>query len=66
METEARNKLENQIHEIEKEFPDDPALQQIHIARKIISQEAEQRGLSYFEFLQTQRQKSKNQKQERL
>jgi len=26
--------------EIEKEFPGDPALQEVHIARKIISKEA--------------------------
>ncbi len=64
METETHNKLESQIREIEKEFPDDPALQQIHIARKLISQEAEQSGLSYFEFLQTMVQKIRNQKQE--
>ena len=36
---------------IEKEFPHDPALQQVHIARKIIAREAEVEGLSYFEYL---------------
>lgn len=36
---------------IEKEFPNDPALQQVHIARKIIAREAEPEGLSYIEYI---------------
>ena len=35
----------------EEEFQDDPALQQIHIARKIIAKEAEIEGLSYIEYI---------------
>ena len=37
--------------EVESEFPDDPALQEIHIARKIIAREAEKEGLSYLEYI---------------
>jgi len=36
---------------VEKEFPDDPALQQVHIARKIIDKEAQLEGLTFFEYL---------------
>lgn len=36
---------------IEKEFPNDFALQQIHIARKIIAREAEMKGLKYLEYI---------------
>jgi len=36
---------------VEKEFPQDPALQQVHIARKIISKEAELAGLSFSEYI---------------
>ncbi|MCD6521662.1 hypothetical protein J7K56_02705 [Candidatus Calescamantes bacterium] len=36
---------------VEKEFPDDPALQQVHIARKIIAKEAQLEGLSFFEYV---------------
>ena len=36
---------------IEKEFPNDPALQQIHIARKIISEKAKLTGLSFPEYV---------------
>ena len=32
---------------VEREFPDDPALQQVHIAGKIIAKEAEIEGLSF-------------------
>jgi len=36
---------------VEKDFTDDPALQQVHIARKIIAKEAQLEGLSFFEYL---------------
>ena len=36
---------------VEKEFPEDPALQQVHIARKIIAKEAESEGLSFLEYI---------------
>ena len=35
------------------EFPNDPALQQVHIARKIIAKEAELEGLSFIEYIQS-------------
>lgn len=38
---------------IEAEFPDDPALQQVHIARKIIAREAELEGLSFLECIKS-------------
>ena len=54
------NKItEQELKEIEKmvrkEFPCDPALQNVHIARKIIAKEAELAGKSYFEFLKLQK-----------
>ena len=36
---------------VAKEFPHDPALQQVHIARKIIAREAELRGMSFPEYV---------------
>jgi hypothetical protein len=39
--------------EVEKEFPGDPALQQVHIARKIISKEAELKGMDFFDYIQS-------------
>ena len=38
---------------VEAEFPDDPALQQVHIARKIIAKEAELEGLSFLEYVKS-------------
>ncbi len=40
---------------VEEEFPNDPALQEVHIARKIISKEAEIGGLSLFEYIKSLR-----------
>jgi hypothetical protein len=38
---------------VEEEFPDDPALQHVHIARKIIAKEAELEGLSFLEYIKS-------------
>jgi hypothetical protein len=38
---------------VEEEFPNDPALQQVHIARKIIAKEAELQGLSFLEYIRS-------------
>jgi hypothetical protein len=35
------------------EFPGDPALQQVHIARKIIAKEAELEGMSFLEYVKS-------------
>jgi hypothetical protein len=46
---------EEEIEEIRKkvklEFPEDGALQQVHIARKIISKEAEKKGMKYIDYV---------------
>ena len=39
------------INAVKREFPHDPALQQVHIARKILSREAKLEGLSYLEYV---------------
>ena len=36
---------------VRKEFPDDPALQQVHIARKVLWRKAELEGLSFAEYI---------------
>ena len=38
---------------IEEEFPDDSALQHVHIARKIIAKEAGLEGLSFLEYIKS-------------
>ncbi len=54
-----KKEMEEITQAIEREFPEDPALQQIHIARKMIACEAEFEGLGYFEYLQLYLQKSR-------
>ena len=48
---------EKEMEEVRKmvkaEFPDDPALQQVHVARKIIAREAELEGLSFLEYIKS-------------
>ena len=48
---------EKEMEEVRKmvkaEFPDDPALQQVHIARKIIAKEAELEGLSFLGYVKS-------------
>ena len=45
---------------IEKEFPHDPALQQVHISRKIIAREAELEGMSFLEYIRSQKKEQEN------
>jgi hypothetical protein len=42
------------IKEVEREFHGDPAFQQIHIARKLISQKAKKLGVSLHEYITRQ------------
>ena len=46
---------EEEIEKIKKEseleFPNDKALQDVHIARKIIAKEAEKKGLKYLDYI---------------
>lgn len=45
------NEMEIIRKAIEREFPNDLALQQVHIARKILAKEAEKKGLQYLEYI---------------
>ncbi|GAH99020.1 unnamed protein product, partial [marine sediment metagenome] len=51
------NAKEKDIEEIrkvmEEEFPNDPALQHVHIARKIIAKEAGLERLSFLEYIKS-------------
>ena len=46
-----KEEIERIRKRVEEEFPDDPALQQVHIAKKIIAKEAELEGLSFIEYI---------------
>jgi len=47
------DEIEKIKKDVEKEFPKDLALQQIHIARKIIAFEAKMQGLSYLDYIKS-------------
>jgi hypothetical protein len=42
----------------EKEFPGDPALQWVHIARKIIAKKAKLAGMTFGEYIRSQRKRT--------
>ena len=45
------NEIKKIKKEVEKEFPHDMALQQIHMARKILAKEAELKEMSYLDYI---------------
>ena len=53
---------EEDLEEIRKmsqdEFPNDPALQQVHIAGQIISRKAKLQGLSFLEYIRSLREQA--------
>ena len=51
MNTLTEAEIRNITEVMEKEFPNDPALQQVHIARKITALEAEREGMSYVDYI---------------
>ena len=55
MEEVNKNDIKKIKKMVEEEFPNDPALQQVHIARKIIAKEAELKGLSFLEYIKSLR-----------
>jgi len=61
-----RKVTEKHIKEIgealREEFPDDPALQQVHAARKILAKEAELQGSSFLEYIKSLRSRVKKAK----
>ncbi len=47
----SKEELEQIEKLVREEFPEDPALQQVHMARKILAKEAENSGLTYLEYV---------------
>ena len=43
--------IEQITRDVELEFPNDPVMQQVHIARKIIAKKAKKKGLTYLEYI---------------
>jgi hypothetical protein len=54
----SKRELKELTRSVERDFPDDPALQQVHIARKILALEAEKAGMAYLDYIKSLRGKS--------
>jgi hypothetical protein len=48
-----KNEIKKIKKQVKEEFLYDMALQQIHIARKILAKEAEFKGMSYLEYIRS-------------
>jgi hypothetical protein len=48
-----KNDMDEIKKEIEREFPNDLALQQVHVARKILAREAELKGMKYLDYIKS-------------
>ncbi|MFQ5910851.1 MAG: hypothetical protein ACE5IJ_09065 [Thermoplasmata archaeon] len=46
-----KKEMERIRRSVERDFPNDPALQQVHIARKIIAMEAKLKGFTFAEYV---------------
>ena len=49
-----KERIERIKKDVEREFPEDFALQQVHVARKLLSEEAKEKGMSLWKYIKTQ------------
>ena len=46
-----KEKMEKIIKEVEREFPNDFALQEVHIARRVLEEEAKEKGMDVVDYI---------------
>jgi len=49
-----KERVEEIKRDVEREFPNDFALQQVHIARKLLAEEAKEKGINFWEYIKIQ------------
>jgi hypothetical protein len=54
-----KERVEEIQKEVEKEFPGDFALQQVHMARKLLAEEAKEKGINFVDYIKMQVRKKK-------
>ena len=55
-----QEKIEEIKRNVEREFPSDFALQQVHIARKLLVEEAKEKGMNFWEYIKVQVKKAED------
>ncbi len=49
-----KERIEEIKREVGKEFQNDFALEQVHIARKLLAEEAKEKGINFWEYIKMQ------------
>jgi len=55
-----KERVEEIKRDVEREFPNDFALQQVHIARKLLAEEAKEKGANFWEYIKMQVKEAKD------
>lgn len=55
-----KERAEEIKRDVEREFPNDFALQQVHIARKLLAEEAKEKGINFWEYIKMQVKEAKD------
>jgi len=55
-----KERIEKIRRDVEREFPGDFALQQIHIARKLLAEEAREKGISFWKYIKMKAKETKD------
>jgi len=55
-----KERIEKIKREVEREFPGDFALQQVHMARKLLAEEAKEKGINFWEYIKLQVKEAKD------
>ena len=55
-----KERVEEIKKDVEREFPNDFALRQVHIARKLLAEEAREEGITLWKYIKKQAKKTKD------
>jgi len=55
-----KERVEEIKRDVEREFPNDFALQQVHIARKLLAEEAKEKGVNFWAYIKMQAKEAKD------